>query len=63
MLFFKENYKLIATDLSKQTKLKDPQEINFIGELLATQGATMFFIIENSKEATFKFLQNSVAII
>ena len=23
--YFKENYKLIATDLSKQTKLKDPQ--------------------------------------
>ena len=29
--YFKENYKLIAIDLSKQTKLKDPQEINFIG--------------------------------
>ena len=27
------NYKLIATDLSKQTKLKDPQQINFIGKL------------------------------
>ena len=23
--YFKENYKLIAIDLSKQTKLKDPQ--------------------------------------
>ena len=23
--YFKENYRLIATDLSKQTKLKDPQ--------------------------------------
>ena len=26
--YFKENYRLIATDLSKQTKLKDPQQIN-----------------------------------
>ena len=29
--YFKENYKLIAIDLSKQTKLKYPQQINFIG--------------------------------
>ena len=31
--YFKENYRLIATDLSKQTKLNDPQQINFIGKL------------------------------
>ena len=31
--YFKENYRLIAIDLSKQTKLKDPQKINFIGKL------------------------------
>ena len=29
----KENYNLIATDLSKQTKLKDPQQISSIGNL------------------------------
>ena len=28
--YFKENYKLIAIDLSKQTKLKDPQQILFV---------------------------------
>ena len=60
---FKENYKLIAIDLSKQTKLKDPQKINFIGKLLKNTGATIFFIIEKSEETTFNFLQNSVAII
>ena len=27
--YFKENYKLIAVDLSKQTKLKDPQQSAF----------------------------------
>ena len=43
--YFKK-HKLIAIDLSKQTKLKDPQQINFIGRLLNTRGATMFFIIE-----------------
>ena len=60
---FKENYKLIAIDLSKQTKLKDPQQISFIGKLLNRHGATMFFIIEKSEETTFNFLRNSVSII
>ena len=31
--YFKENYRLIAIDLSKQTKSKDPQQINLIGKL------------------------------
>ena len=61
--YFKENYKLLAIDLSKQTKLKEPQQINFIGKLDKDNGATMFFIIEKSEETTFNFLQNSVKII
>ena len=61
--YFKENYKLIAIDLSKQTKLKDPQQISFIGKLDKDNGATMFFIIEKSEETTFNFLQNSATII
>ena len=48
-VYYKENYTLIATDLSKQTKLKDPQQINFIGKLLGNTGATMFFVIEKSE--------------
>ena len=60
--YFKENYKLIATDLSKQTKLKDPQQINFIGKLSNIFGATMFFIIKKSEETTFNFSQNSVTV-
>ena len=55
--YFKENYRLIANDLSKQSKLNDPQQINFTGELDKTNGATMFFIIEKSKETTFNFSQ------
>ena len=61
--YFKENCRLIAIDLSKQTKLKDPQQISFIGKLDEANGATMFFIIEKSEEATFNFSQNSVTII
>ena len=60
-VYFKENYRLIAIDLCKQTKLKDPQQINFNGKLENQDGgATMFFIIEKSEETTFAFLQNSV---
>ena len=60
---FKKYYKLIAIDLSKQTKLKDPQQINFIGKLSNILGATMFFITEKSDETTFNFSQNSATMI
>ena len=61
-VYFKEHYKLTAIDLSNQTKLKDMQQINFIGNLEAN-GATMFFIIEKSEETTFDFSQTSATII
>ena len=61
--YYKKHYKLIAIDLSKQTKLKDPQEINFIEKLSRNTEATMFFIIERSEETTFSFSQNSVTIV
>ena len=61
--YFKKHYKLITIDLSKQTKLKDPQQINFIGKLSKNTGATMFFIIEKSEKTTLNFSQNSVTII
>ena len=55
--YFKENYRLIAIDLSEQTKSKDPQQINFIGKLgNQAHGAKMFFIIEKSEKTTFEFL-------
>ena len=53
--YFKENYRLIAIDLSKQNKLKDPQQISFIGRLLNRHGTTVFFIIEKSEETAFNF--------
>ena len=62
--YFKENYRLIAIDLSKQTKLKDPQQISFIEKLEnQNHGETMFFILKKSEETTFEFLQNSVNIL
>ena len=62
--YYRKNYKLIAIDLSKQTKVKDPQQINFIGKIEEqNNGVTMFFIIEKSEETTLEFLQNFVTII
>ena len=62
--YFKENYRLIANDLSKQINLKDPQQVSFIGKLEnQAHGAIMFFIIEKSEETTFEFLPNSVNIL
>ena len=49
--YFKENYRLIAIDMSNQTKLKDAKQINFIGQLEnQANGATVFLIIKNQKK-------------
>ena len=61
--YYKKHYKLIAVNLSKQTKLKDSKQINFIGKLSRNTRATMFFVIERSEETTFSFPQNSVKIV
>ena len=61
----KKKCKLIAIDLSKQNKLKDPQQINFIGKFSNTLGAAMKnrkIIIKKSEETTFNFSQNSATI-
>ena len=53
--YFKENYRLIATELSKQTKLKDTQEINFI--VNQANGNNSVFHYRKSKDATFEILK------
>ena len=62
--YYKENYKLIAIDLSNMAIIEGPQQINFIGKIEGQDnGVTMFFITERSEETTFEFLQNSVNIL
>ena len=64
--YFKEHYKLITIDLSKQIELENKdikQQINFIGNLECGDGAVMFFIIEKSEEAIIEFLQNYASIV
>ena len=64
--YFSNHYKLIVIDLSKQIELENPdlkQQINFIRRIKRHEGATMFFIIEKSKETTFKFSQNASTVV
>ena len=64
--YFKEHYKMIAIDLSKQIELENKdtkQQINFIGSLDRDEGATMFFIIEKQEETVIEFLQNYASIV
>ena len=63
--YFKDHYKLIVIDLSKQIELENPdlkQQINFIGRL-EENNAAMFFIIEKKEENTFDFSQTSVVLV
>ena len=55
--YFKDHYRLIAIDLSKQIELENldlKQQINFIGRL-EENNATMFVIIEKIEKTTFDF--------
>ena len=64
--YFKEHYKLIAIDLSKQIELENKdikQQFNFIGNLERDDGAVMFFIIEKSEETIIEFSQNYASIV
>ena len=62
--YFKEHYEMIAIDLSKQQALDaDPkaiQQINFTGNL--EEQSTIFFIIEEAKEAILDFSQGTIKV-
>ena len=65
--YFKENYKMIAIDLSRQNELDaDPraiQQINFTANLDRAGNTTMFFIIEEAKETVLDFSQGTVKVL
>ena len=58
--YFKENYRLISIDLSKQTKLKDPQKlillINLKTKLIEQQ---CFSLLKNWKKLLLNFYKNN----
>ena len=65
--YFKENYKMIAIDLSRQNELNaDPraiQQINFTENLDRAGNTIIFFIIEEAKETVFGFSQGTVKVL
>ena len=65
--YFKENYKMIAIDLSKQQGLdadsRKIQQINFTANLDRDKNATIFFTIKQEKETIFEFSQGTVKVL
>ena len=54
-LYHQKYYKLIGIDLSRQTNMILPQQINFVGKLEEDDGATMFFIAEKQQKTILSF--------
>ena len=65
--YFKENYKMIAIDLSRQQELdadlRAIQQINFTANLDRAGNTTIFFIVEEAKETIFEFSQGTVKVL
>ena len=65
--YFKDNYKMIAIDLSKQQALDaDPrriQQINFTANLDRDGNTTTFSIIKQEKENILEFSQGTIKIL
>ena len=65
--FFKETYKMIVIDLSKQQALDDDpraiQQINFIANLDRAGNTRIYFIREKAKETILNFSQGTVKVL
>ena len=65
--YFKDHYKMIAIDLSKQQALDaDPRaikQINFTANLDRNGNIAMFFIIKEAKETVLNFSQGTVQVL
>ena len=65
--YFKNNYKMIVRDLSKQQALdaypREVQQINFTANPDRDGNTAMFFIIEEAKETILDFSQGTVKVL
>ena len=66
-IYFKNYYKMIVVDLSKQQALDaDPkaiQHINFTANLNREGNTRFYFILEEAKETVFEFSQGTVKVL
>ena len=61
-MYHQKYYKLISTDLSKQTNTVITQQINFTGKLEEDDVAAMFFITEKLQKAILNFSLDSLIV-
>ena len=65
--YFKDSYKMIAVDLSKQNELdanpRATQQINFIANLDRAGNTRIYFILEEVKETKLDFSQGTVKVL
>ena len=65
--YFKDTYKMIAVDLSKQQALDaDPraiQQINFTANLDRAGNTRVYFILEEAKETILDYSQGTVKVL
>ena len=62
-LHHQKYYKLIGIDLSRETNISIPQQINFVGKLEEDDGATMFFITEKQQKTILNFSLDSLTVV
>ena len=66
-IYFKNYYKTIAVDLSKQQALDaDPkaiQQINFTANLDNAENTRIYFVLEEAKGTIFEFSQGTVKVL
>ena len=65
--YFKDSYKMVAVDLSKQQALDaDPraiQQINFTANLDRAGNTRIYFILEEARETILNFAQGTVKVL
>ena len=65
--YFKDNYKIIATDLSKQQTLDDGprviQQTNFTANLDRAGNTRIYFILEEARETILNFSQGTTKVL
>ena len=65
--YFKDSYKMIAVDLSKQQELdaypRANQQINFLANLDKTGDTRIYFILLETKETVLYFSQGTVKVL
>ena len=65
--YFKDSYKMIAVDLSRQQAFdanpRANQQINFTANLDRANDAIIYFILEEAKETRLDFSQGTVKVL